>query len=471
MRRFSVVGIFSAIALAAACSLVNAPADVMPGTGGGHAGSGAGTGGNGHCVVDKDCPASDVPCARYACVLGGVCQLVTLSNGEACDDGHWCTINDACDDGKCVGEPRACPGQDACNVGSCDETKKACAVVFADAGTPCDDGDPCTEDGTCNNGKCQKGPDACAKLATDCTDSVCGATGCVTTNKQDGIFCGQSACSNGQCVGGHCNIQAVNEGMPCDDTLFCTVNDTCRKGHCVGDARVCPTIGQCIKGTCDEASKQCLDTPIPDLGPCDDGNACTAGEFCTNNVCGGGLPPATYFTETFANGGASGWTKGPEWQIGHAMASFGGQDGDDPGFDKTGEGWVAGVEIGGLANVDPIDPTHPLYYLTSPPFDDDKAGSMYLTFYRWLNTDYQPYMRDTVEVSNDNGETWHVVWENPFDIPINDAQWTFQAVDISAYKGKASRVRFGFAIGSVGVYSEASWNIDLVKIQNAPCNK
>ncbi len=30
-------------------------------------------------------------------------------------------------------------------------------------------------------------------------------------------------------------------------------------------------------------------------------------------------------------------------------------------------------------------------------------------------------------------------------------------------------MRWGFSINNVGVYDEASWNIDAVKVQNAPC--
>lgn len=466
--RPAIAALVSAVAAAGACSLVNAPDDVKSSTG-----TSTSTGGSdGRCSVDADCPKSDVACARYACALGGVCQLVTLADGTACDDDNICTVNDTCDQGMCKGGARLCPGQDACNVGICDELAGGCTIVPAAKGTACDDGDPCTDDGACDDkGACTKGPDACAKLATDCTDATCGANGCVTSNKQDGTFCGQSACSNGQCAGGHCNITAVNEGQACDDGLFCTTGDTCQKGHCQGNPRVCPQLGECSKGTCDEGAQQCVVTAIPDKGLCDDGDACTAGEFCSNQKCGGGLPPSTYFQETFAGGagGAGGWTLGPEWQIGKAKASFGGEDGDDPGFDKSGEGNVAGVVLGGLAHVDPFDPTHEAYYLTSPTFNTDFAGTVYLTFYRWLNTDYQPYMKDTIEVSIDDGGSWTVIWENPFEVPINDASWKFQSFDITAFKGPKTRVRWGFAINSTGVYDEASWNIDAIKVQNAPC--
>jgi hypothetical protein len=427
-----------ATALAAgACSLLNAPVDVIPGAGGasttasgtssststtttgtGGTATTTGTGGAGGspCTTAADCRASTEPCMQAACTAG------------------------------------------------------ACVLVPLPDTTPCDDGDPCDQPGACEGGSCTRGADACLLLATDCVTATCTSTGCATTNNLDGTFCGQTFCSNGLCASGHCSIVAVNEGQPCDDGLFCTVDDTCVMGHCVGTPNPCPTGNQCIQGTCDESAMQCFSSPIAEGAPCDDGDPCTAGEFCSGQACTGGIAPSVYFTETFATGGP-GWTLGQEWQIGMAMQSFGGVDGNDPGFDYTGEGMLAGVDIGGLVHLPPYpqDPSHPLYYLTSPVVSTNFGGSVYLTFYRWLNSDYQPYMQDTIEVSSDGGTTWTVVWENPTGIPINDDAWTFESIDVTAYKGPTTRVRWGFAIGELGVYDEAGWNIDYVKLQNAPC--
>lgn len=461
MRQLSLVPLLVLVAAAGACSLINAPDEVQP-----SGGAGGSTGGK--CQTDDDCRTSDIPCTRYACALGGVCQLVTLADGAKCDDGRFCTVEDACDDGKCAGAARACPDQDACNVGSCDEAADACAIVVAAAGTSCDDGDPCTEDGACTNGVCGKGPDACAKLSTDCTDATCEqGMGCVVHDKLDGTGCGMSFCSNGTCAAGHCDITAINEGASCNDGLFCTVDDTCTLGFCVGAPNPCPTGDQCIKGTCDEAADACLMEPIADNSPCDDGDACTANEFCSNDVCIGGLPPKTLFNESFIDN-SQGWQLDQEWQIGLAEPSSGQEVGNgDPGFDVTGEGRVAGVVLGGNAFVAAEDPTHPARYLTSPVLDTLQAGAIYLTFYRWLNSDYAPYMRNTIEASTD-GETWSVVWETG-EVPVRDEEWTFQAVDITAFKGKTTRVRFGFSIDSNFVYRVSSWNLDLIKVQNAPC--
>lgn len=465
MRRFSSLVLLSAIAAGAACSLVNAPEEVIAGSGGSTTmttGSGGGT-----CRVDADCQISDVPCTRYACAFGGVCQLLTLADGTSCDDGKFCTVDDKCALGKCGGDPRPCPGQDTCNVGACDEAMETCVIALAD-GAACDDGDPCTESGTCSAGACVKGPDACAKLATDCIDATCNpVVGCVKNNKLDGTGCGMSFCSNGTCKTGHCDITAINEGVACDDGKFCTVGDRCTSGFCLGDQNPCPTGDQCIKGVCDEDAKQCVETTISDNSPCDDGDACTANEFCSSDLCIGGLPPTTLFSEGFATSG-KGWVLGPEWQIGQAKASLGQQRGNpDPAVDVTGDGNVAGVALGGNATISGGDPTHGSYYLTSPPIDTLVAGALYLTFYRWLNSDITPYMHNTVEVSSD-GVTWTVLWETG-GVPVTDAAWTFQALDITDFKSDTTRVRWGFSIGNAAVFRVSSWNLDKIKIQNAPC--
>ena len=178
--------------------------------------------------------------------------------------------------------------------------------------------------------------------------------------------------------------------------------------------------------------------------------------------------PVTLFSEDFADNHA-GWTLGPEWQIGQATASSGEQSGfEDPASDFTGEGGVAGVAIGGDAGVALPDPRHAAYYLTSPEVDTRVDGSVYLTFRRWLNSDYAPYMVSAVEVLD--GDTWTVLWQTG-DSRVADCSWTFQSLDLTPHKSAATRVRWGFSIGDPGVYRVSSWNLDAVKIQTAQCSE
>jgi hypothetical protein len=168
-----------------------------------------------------------------------------------------------------------------------------------------------------------------------------------------------------------------------------------------------------------------------------------------------------YFFEDFSNNNA-GWTTDTDWEIGSATASTGSYNNDDPAndFSCSNNNGIAGVVIGGLA------PTaiHPTYYLTSPVVDLSLApGNVFLDFQRWLNSDYTPYMQNFVEVYD--GTSWVQVWASGGSPGMADAAWTLTSYDVTAYKNAAFQVRFGFLIGSSGVFSVSSWNIDDVMLR------
>ncbi|MBW4565401.1 MAG: DUF4347 domain-containing protein [Mojavia pulchra JT2-VF2] len=165
------------------------------------------------------------------------------------------------------------------------------------------------------------------------------------------------------------------------------------------------------------------------------------------------------FYDSFANN--TGWTLGPEWQIGSATASSGQNYGNpDPTFDNTptSDNGVAGVVIGGNASTS----LHGYQYILSPVINTNISGSVFFDYYRWLNSDYTPYMQNTVEIYN--GSSWVTLWSSGGSPGIQDNSWTLQNFDITAYKSAATQIRFGFNVGSTGVYSVSSWNIDDVRI-------
>jgi hypothetical protein len=49
---------------------------------------------------------------------------------------------------------------------------------------------------------------------------------------------------------------------------------------------------------------------------------------------------------------------------------------------------------------------------------------------------------------------------------VNDASWQLQSFDITAYANANLQVRWGYNIGSSGVFSRGSWNIDNVTISD-----
>jgi hypothetical protein len=477
------------------------------GTGGVETGGGSSTGGGppGMCTVAADCLALQDACNAGTCI-NGTCAKTPANEFGTCDDGQFCTENDICQAGVCKGgNVKFCPATDSCNIGVCDEATKKCGSQPGNDGAQCDDKDACTSSGFCMNGACAKGPQIdCSLFNSECTVGVCKpGIGCAAQPANENGSCDDgkaSPCSVGKCIQGMCTSQAANENTPCDDKLFCTVNDHCQAGTCVsGGPNPCAPPGGCYIASCDEnndtctavpgndgaacddfnvctANTHCLagacinGQPVNDGVMCDDGSACTSGEFCTGGLCGGGAGPVVYFADDFHDN-AKGWLLGPEWQIGPAMASSGGVLGADPATDHSAsaDNGVAGVVIGGNAST----MLHGFYYLESPPFNTAAAqGPVILGFFRWLNSDYDPFMHNTIDVWN--GSSWVNLWTTGGppgvqDSPPEGMGWTFIQHDLTAYKNAGMKIRFGFDITSGGVFTIGSWNIDDVLVASAAC--
>lgn len=125
----------------------------------------------------------------------------------------------------------------------------------------CVDTNPCTVTEQCVAGKCKYTLKSCSQPANPCRKAVCDpASGCKTVNK--------------------------NNGTPCNDGKYCTVNDACAAGSCKGAARDCAsTAPVCTSGACNEAQKGCVFTGLPDGTACDDKQPCTQAEACKGKVC------------------------------------------------------------------------------------------------------------------------------------------------------------------------------------------
>jgi hypothetical protein len=172
MRRFSILLTFLvAFAATGACSLINAPDQVKPGStggaGGGAASSSKSSSSSGMgCSVAADCKVLDDVCGVGVCI-NSVCQKQTdqAKEGMACDDGLYCTDMDKCTSGTCTGAPRACPAaQDPCHNAACDEITKMCGFAPGNDGATCDDGDACSSGDSCFAGGCMAGaPTVCGR--------------------------------------------------------------------------------------------------------------------------------------------------------------------------------------------------------------------------------------------------------------------------------------------------------------------
>jgi hypothetical protein len=506
MRRFIPVGLFLAVATASACSLINAPADVIPGGVGGatstaSSSSGSGLGGGTPCAGPADCASLSDACNVGVCTAGACAKTADATkDGAACDDGLFCTITDVCDAGECKGATRPCsessgttgaggatsttggagagaPVADACHPWTCNEAQNKCEIVAGNPGSACDDGEPCTTGETCSaSGVCGAGlPTDCSMLNSECSSGKCTpSVGCKLVPENETVacdatnFCAVSACKQGKCEFNG----AQNVGVACDDKVFCTTGETCQpNGGCSTGGPTCVTANKCQNAICDEVAKTCNFPAVPTGQPCEDGDVCSGGETCNVSAqcVGGVMPPISYFFDDFSTS-TKGWILGPEWQIASATVSPPSQVGADPATDHSlsADNGVAGVVIGG--NEQPV--VHGPYYLESPSVNVMGAGKVILSYYRWLNSDYLPYMRNMIEVFD--GTSWKEVWasgEQPSiqDSPPVGAGWTFVSHDLTMFKNMNLKVRFGYEILQDLAYAIGSWNLDDVTIQNTAC--
>jgi len=103
------------------------------------------------------------PCTYSTqCDGQGQCKGQSVADETQCDlDGDKCTV-DLCWGGKCKLEgPKNCDTGSPCVEGYCDPATGGCGLNFLN-GDPCDDGDKCTLDDTCEEGMCEPQQQGCA---------------------------------------------------------------------------------------------------------------------------------------------------------------------------------------------------------------------------------------------------------------------------------------------------------------------
>ena len=173
-------------------------------------------------------------------------------------------------------------------------------------------------------------------------------------------------------------------------------------------------------------------------------------------------PTTIYSTNLDIN---PGWATSGQWEFGHPTGQGGGYSGyPDPANGYTGSN-VYGVNLSGDYSTSVGGP----YYLTTAPIDCSSYTGVTLQFARWLNSDFQPYAIDTVEVSSD-GTTWTNVYANPSSYTdVADGAWHPMLYDISAVADNQAnvRVRWGYQVNA-GAYACSGWNIDDVALLGTP---
>ena len=136
----------------------------------------------GHCVGKTLTCSFNNPCRTGQCVHSIGCVNSDKPNGYTCNDNNPCTAEDACWNGMCaMGVAKDCSHLDsACTVGACDVTTGGCVAIPRNDGDTCDDGRLCTVQDVCANGVCAGTQNTCFDN-NPCTVERCDESlGCVT---------------------------------------------------------------------------------------------------------------------------------------------------------------------------------------------------------------------------------------------------------------------------------------------------
>jgi cysteine-rich repeat protein len=216
------------------------------------------------------------------------CISQTVSPGyptvALCEDGNVCT-DDVCNSnlngGTCEHPPKNCNDSISCTADSCDPTDGTCRHSGSDA--LCNDNNACTDDfcsmtmgcsNTANSSPCDDN--------NRCTENdICASKACKGTRISGCLFCGDDFLNplggeqcddgnaeDGDCCSSTCRFEAANG--PCEDGLFCTVEDTCNAtGTCVtGVPNTCADTNACTADYCDEDLAACVnaETPMDESG-------------------------------------------------------------------------------------------------------------------------------------------------------------------------------------------------------------
>ena len=289
------------------------------------------------CTVDDvcnekgECAGIPLQCEDgNACTLDacnpddGNCLNENSPDDMLCDDGLFCTVNDTCQAGTCVGVDIECPdiSPHDCAVPLCDPESGQCDMLeFLPAGTACKDGNPCTDGDLCDAaGECEAGEalECVATLACQkawCNDKAKeGEDPCVEGWKEEDVGCDDddSCTEEDRCVlvDGGPKLDCEGVAISCSDNKVCTADlcdpkvgclfdpvpkegalcgtlsgecGSCADGVCATDVAVCDDGNECTAESCG-ASGPC-EYELLSGGPCDDDDLCTAGDHCQEGQC------------------------------------------------------------------------------------------------------------------------------------------------------------------------------------------
>jgi hypothetical protein len=173
-----------------------------------------------------------------------------------------------------------------------------------------------------------------------------------------------------------------------------------------------------------------------------------------------------YLRDPFTSA-SSGWTLDTSWSVASTCAQPPApQKGNpDPTVDHT-TGAAGGVLAAYACGNNPADEASAFRYATSAAVDVSAAPAVFVTFYRWLNSDESTYMVSTVDVFD--GTQWVNMYSSSTTL-VTDAAWTKEQYDVTAQKNTALRVRFGYEVLGTKAYAMSCWNVDDLTVSSAAC--
>ncbi|MSP90946.1 MAG: hypothetical protein EXR79_03945, partial [Myxococcales bacterium] len=281
--------------------------------------------------IPVTCKDDGNPCTAEKCDSKFGCEKLPAKQGEPCNDGASCTIDDICVNAKCTGKPHGAlttgnPCMDAVPVPN---TPTCTVTLVPKLSGICDDGVGCTKQDQCKQGKCEGAKLVCND-GNPCTDDACDEKKCIVgtdcgycavTPKPDGTVCddgdkctsadacgldpktkvqacagkkwestGQcedkNGCTNDSCQPAIGCLHVPTDGKFCDDGDPCTIPDTCLGSACKGKKKDCADSLPCTADACDVKTGACTHAK-QEAVPCEDGNKCTEKDFCSGGICDG----------------------------------------------------------------------------------------------------------------------------------------------------------------------------------------
>jgi hypothetical protein len=258
-----------------------------------------GPSGKGLCTCDGDEDCRDGVCFEGICGPSFCNGYLTCSCWGGCEqkyfgDAHYDTPEKYCQN-ELATAPYCCDGQYP-NIPGTE------ATGYCSTSASCLEGGGCTSDA-----QCLDDDNPCKDPHCDAT-GVCGSVNDDSNTCSDSNLCTVESCRSGTCLSepldcgdanactlDTCNpaitsgdpcVHTAQTGLVCDDGLWCTESDKCTASAvCNGAAKSCGVDTVCTTHACDEAADSCKTTYT--TNPCDDGNACTINDLCSNGSCVG----------------------------------------------------------------------------------------------------------------------------------------------------------------------------------------